>query len=222
MSVSHAPHGSRCSSVSSHPHSHPCAFLFDLDFLPFYFDLSFTILSLFSFLMHPKQHTELDNLITMQNLRTSAKGSNDAYDVTISLTRRRWSCRRRMGVLSRKSLLESLQNSVSPFVSHLSTRSDEWVGFSAFLLIARAWPGNWFQSKIKARRCRSHGRKTVGVFEHRSNGNLVGSKDQIVGNFIFGNKMALQHCWFPTSSAQSRCRGKLRRDVQRYSSEQPW
>ena len=37
--------------------------------------------------MHPEQHTELDNLITMQhNLRTSAKGSNDAYDVHTSLT----------------------------------------------------------------------------------------------------------------------------------------
>ena len=37
--------------------------------------------------MHPEQHTELDNLITMQhNLRTSAKGSNDAYDVSVSLT----------------------------------------------------------------------------------------------------------------------------------------
>ena len=37
--------------------------------------------------MHPEQHTELDNLITMQhNLRTSSKGSNDAYDVSVSLT----------------------------------------------------------------------------------------------------------------------------------------
>ena len=37
--------------------------------------------------MHPEPHTELDNLITMQhNLRTSAKGSNDAYDVHTSLT----------------------------------------------------------------------------------------------------------------------------------------
>ena len=37
--------------------------------------------------MHFEQHTELDNLITMQNLRTSAnKGSNDAYDVHTSLT----------------------------------------------------------------------------------------------------------------------------------------
>ena len=38
--------------------------------------------------MHSEQHTELDNLITMQsNLRNSAKGSNDAYDVQTSLTR---------------------------------------------------------------------------------------------------------------------------------------
>ena len=37
--------------------------------------------------MHLEQHTELDNLITMQHLRTSAKkGSNDAYDVHTSLT----------------------------------------------------------------------------------------------------------------------------------------
>ena len=37
--------------------------------------------------MHFEQHTELDNLIAMQNLRTSSnKGSNDAYDVSVSLT----------------------------------------------------------------------------------------------------------------------------------------
>ena len=37
--------------------------------------------------MHPEQHTELDNLITMQhNLRNSAKVSNDAHDVHTSLT----------------------------------------------------------------------------------------------------------------------------------------
>ena len=37
--------------------------------------------------MHPEQHTDHDNLNTMQhNLRTSAKGSNDAYDVSTSLT----------------------------------------------------------------------------------------------------------------------------------------
>ena len=33
-----------------------------------------------------EQHTEFDNLIAMQNLRISAhKGSNDAYDVSVSL-----------------------------------------------------------------------------------------------------------------------------------------
>ena len=43
---------------------------------PFYFPL-----------LHFELHTELDNLIAMQNLRTSAnKGSNDAYDVSVSLT----------------------------------------------------------------------------------------------------------------------------------------
>ena len=37
--------------------------------------------------MHFEQHLELDNLIAMQNLRNSAnKGSNDAYDVSVSLT----------------------------------------------------------------------------------------------------------------------------------------
>ena len=37
--------------------------------------------------MHFEQHTELDNLIAMQNLRTSAnKGSNDDCDVSTSLT----------------------------------------------------------------------------------------------------------------------------------------
>ena len=37
--------------------------------------------------MHPEPHTDLDNLNTMQhNLRNSAKGSKDAYDVSVSLT----------------------------------------------------------------------------------------------------------------------------------------
>ena len=71
-----------------HVHSHTWAFLFDFTFLPFYFDLIFTVLFHFPLLMHPEQNAELDNLITMQhNLRTSAnKGSNDAYDVHTSLT----------------------------------------------------------------------------------------------------------------------------------------
>ena len=37
--------------------------------------------------MHPEPLTDLNNLNSRQhNLRTSAKGSNDAYDVTVSLT----------------------------------------------------------------------------------------------------------------------------------------
>ena len=84
---SHAPHGSRCSWVSLHHHSHPCASLFEFASLFFYFDLSFTIFSFFFLLLHFELHTEFDNLIAMQNLRTSAdKESNDAYDVSVSLT----------------------------------------------------------------------------------------------------------------------------------------
>ena len=37
--------------------------------------------------MHPELHTDLDNLNTVEhNLRNSAKGSLDTYDVTVSLT----------------------------------------------------------------------------------------------------------------------------------------
>ena len=37
--------------------------------------------------MHPEHYTDLDNLDTVENnFRHSAKGSNDAYDVPISLT----------------------------------------------------------------------------------------------------------------------------------------
>ena len=39
--------------------------------------------------MHPELHTDLDNLNTVEhNLRNSAKGSLDAYDVAVSLTER--------------------------------------------------------------------------------------------------------------------------------------
>ena len=64
-----------------------CVVLLDFAYLPFYFNLSFPVFFHSSVLMHSEQHTELDNLITMQsNLRNSAKGSNDAYDVSVSLT----------------------------------------------------------------------------------------------------------------------------------------
>ena len=56
-------------------------------FLPFYFDLSFPVFFHSSVLMHPDLHTDLDNLNTVENnLRHSAKGSLDTYDVTVSLT----------------------------------------------------------------------------------------------------------------------------------------
>ena len=68
-------------------HRHTCVVLLDLTFLPFYFDLTFPVFFLSSVLMHPEHYTDLDNLDTVENnLRHSAKGSNDAYDVTHSLT----------------------------------------------------------------------------------------------------------------------------------------
>ena len=58
--------------------------LFDLSF---YFNLSFTVFFLSSVLMHPDLQTDLYNLDSVENnLRHSAKGSLDAYDVTHSLT----------------------------------------------------------------------------------------------------------------------------------------
>ena len=64
-----------------------CVVLLDSLRLPFYFDLSFPVFFLSSVLMHPDLHTDLDNLDSVENnLRCSAKGSNDAYDVTFSLT----------------------------------------------------------------------------------------------------------------------------------------
>ena len=83
--VSHAPHGSSLSLVTCHPCS--CAFLLEFDFLLFYFDLSFPVFFFSFHLLHFELHTELDNLIAMQNLRYSAnKESDDAYDVSASLT----------------------------------------------------------------------------------------------------------------------------------------
>ena len=79
--------GSRCPWVFTSSHLHAWASLLDLTFLPFYFDLTFSVFFHSSVLMHPEPHTDLDNLNTVQpNLRHSAKGSNDDYDVTDSLT----------------------------------------------------------------------------------------------------------------------------------------
>ena len=68
-------------------HRHTCVVLLDLTFLPFYFNLTFAVFFHSSVLMHPEHYTDLDNLDTVESdLRHSAKGSNDANDVTHSLT----------------------------------------------------------------------------------------------------------------------------------------
>ena len=52
-----------------------------------YFNLSFPVFFLSSVLMFPDLHTVLNNLDSVENnLRHSAKGSFDAYDVSVSLT----------------------------------------------------------------------------------------------------------------------------------------
>ena len=72
------------SLVISHPRSYPGAHLLDSP-LPFYFHLFFPV---FSFnLLHSELYPELDNPIVMESLCYSAnKGSDDAYDVSTSLT----------------------------------------------------------------------------------------------------------------------------------------
>ena len=83
--MAHAPHWLKMFLGLTSLHRHTCVVLLDLTFLPF--DLTFTVFFHSSVLMHPEHYTDLDNLDTVQsNLRNSAKGSNDAYDVTHSLT----------------------------------------------------------------------------------------------------------------------------------------
>ena len=94
------------------PSCHPCtcASLFEFTSLTVYFDLSFTNFSLFFPLMHFEQHTELDNMISIESLCSSAnKGSDDAYDVSTSLTKLgfTWSsCQRRRFVEDQDTILE--------------------------------------------------------------------------------------------------------------------
>ena len=85
--VSYTPHWLKMFLGPTSLHRHTCVVLLDLTFLPIYFDLTFTVFLHSSVLMHPEHYTDLDNLDTVENnLRHSAKGSNDAYDVPISLT----------------------------------------------------------------------------------------------------------------------------------------
>ena len=77
--------GSSSESHHNHLHSHPWRTLFD-SLLPFYFHLFFPV---FSFhVLHSELYSELDNPIVMESLCYSAnKESEDAYDVSTSLTR---------------------------------------------------------------------------------------------------------------------------------------
>ena len=85
--LSHDPLGSSSLSLSSSRHVAHVSFSLIFTFLPFYFDLTFTVLFHSSVLMHPDLHTDLDNVDSVENnLRHSAKGSNDGYDVIESLT----------------------------------------------------------------------------------------------------------------------------------------
>ena len=92
-----------------------CAFLSDLFILPFYFDLSFPVFFHSSVLMHPDLHTDLDNLDSVENnLRHSAKGSLDAYDVAFSLT----------GFEPNDTVSNELVDSQGPF-SYVTPSSDQ-------------------------------------------------------------------------------------------------
>ena len=64
-----------------------CVVLSELFDLPFYFNLSFPVFFHSSVLTYPDLHIDLNDLDSVENnLRHSAKGSLDAYDVTHSLT----------------------------------------------------------------------------------------------------------------------------------------
>ena len=72
------------SLIICHPRSYTWAHLLDSP-LPFYFYLLFPVFSLC--LLHSELYPELDNLIVMESLCYSAnKGSDDAHDVSTSLT----------------------------------------------------------------------------------------------------------------------------------------
>ena len=83
--------------------------------LPFSFNLSFTVFFHSSVLKHPDLHTDLDNLDSLENnLRHSAKGSLDAYDVTFSLA----------GYEPNDTVSNELVDSQGPF-SYVTPSSDQ-------------------------------------------------------------------------------------------------
>ena len=101
------------SVISSSTPCRTCVVLFTN--LPFCVDLSFTVFFHSSVLMHPDLHTDLDNLDSVENnLRHSAKGSLDAYDVTFSLT----------GYEPNDTVSNELVDSQGPF-SYVTLSSDQ-------------------------------------------------------------------------------------------------
>ena len=103
------------SFISRHPHVAHVWFSLIFTYLPFYFNLSFTVFFHSSVLMHPDLHTDLDNLDSVEkNLRHSAKGSLDAYDVTFSLT----------GYEPNDTVSNELVDSQGPF-SYVTPSSDQ-------------------------------------------------------------------------------------------------
>ena len=83
--------------------------------LPFLFRPVLPVFFHSSVLMHPDLHTDLDNLDSVENnLRHSAKGSLDAYDVTFSLT----------GYEPNDTVSNELVDSQGPF-SYVTPSSDQ-------------------------------------------------------------------------------------------------
>ena len=84
--LSHTSLAQGLSLIICHPRSYAWAHLFD-SFLPFYFYLLFPVFFFSFHVLHSELYPELDNPIVMESLRYSAnKGSDDAYDVSTSLT----------------------------------------------------------------------------------------------------------------------------------------
>ena len=86
LMMCHDPLGSSSLSLSSSRHVAHVSFSLIFTYLPFYFNLSFPVF-FHSVLMFPDLQTDLYDPDSVENdLRHSAKGSLDAYDVTHSLT----------------------------------------------------------------------------------------------------------------------------------------
>ena len=102
-------------SLSSSRHVAHVWFSLIFTYVPFYFHLSFPVFFHSSVLMYPDLHTDLDNPDSVENnLRHSAKGSLDAYDVTFSLT----------GYEPNDTVSNELVDSQGPF-SYVTPSSDQ-------------------------------------------------------------------------------------------------